>query len=223
MAQPNIVLIGPPGSGKGTQAARISERYTIPMISTGDILRAAVKAGSALGKRVQAIMAAGALVGDDLMIDLVRDRLAQADAVNGFILDGFPRTLNQARVLDDMLPGRRMLAIVLFVPSSELERRLDARRICSQCKTLYTTGTLYGGSEEELCSKCGATLLRRDDDNLETIRARLQTYRDTAEPLIRHYRERSAIAVVDGSVAPDEVTVAVMSHIEQAFASPSSP
>jgi len=217
MPQPNIVLIGPPGSGKGTQAARISERYLIPMISTGDILRAAVKAGSALGKRVQAIMAAGALVGDDLMIDLVRDRLAEADAVHGFILDGFPRTLNQARVLDDMLPGRRMLAIVLVVPNSELERRLDARRICSQCKTLYTTGTLYGGSEEELCSKCGATLLRRDDDNLETIRARLQTYRDTAEPLIRHYREQSAIAVVDGSVSPDKVTVDVMSHIEQVF------
>jgi adenylate kinase len=223
MAQPNIVLIGPPGSGKGTQAARISDRYTIPIISTGDILRAAVKAGSPLGKRVQAIMTAGALVGDDLMIDLVRDRLAQADAVNGFILDGFPRTLNQARVLDDMLPGRRMLAIVLVVPSSELERRLDARRICSQCKTLYTTGTLYGGSEEELCSKCGATLIRRDDDNLETIRARLQTYRDTAEPLIRHYRDRSAIAVVDGSVAPNEVTAAVMRQIEQAFAGPPSP
>jgi len=217
MAQPNIVLIGPPGSGKGTQAARISDRYTIPMISTGDILRAAVKAGSPLGKRVQAIMAAGALVGDDLMIDLVRDRLAQADAAHGFILDGFPRTLNQARVLDDMLPDRKMLAIVLVVPNNVLERRLDARRICSQCRTLYTTGTLYGGSEEELCSKCGATLLRRDDDNLETIRARLQTYRDTAEPLIRHYRERSAMAVIDGSVAPAQVTAAVMSHIEQTF------
>jgi len=218
MTQPNIVLIGPPGSGKGTQATRISERYGVPMISTGDILRAAVKAGSPLGKRVQAIMAAGALVGDELMIDLVRDRLAQADAARGFILDGFPRTLNQARVLDDMLPGRRLLAVVLVVPNSELERRLDARRICSQCKTLYTTGTLYGGSEEELCSKCGATLLRRDDDNLETIRARLQTYRDTAEPLIRHYRERSAMAVIDGSLAPSDVGVAILREIERALA-----
>ena len=216
MPQPNIVLIGPPGSGKGTQAIRISERYGIPMISTGDILRAAVKAGSPLGKRVQAIMTAGALVGDDLMIDLVRDRLAQADAARGFILDGFPRTLNQACVLDDMLSGRPVLPIVLVVPATELERRLGARRVCSQCKTLYTTGTLYGGSEEELCSKCGATLLRRDDDNLQTIRARLETYRNTSDPLIRHYQERSAIATIDGSRSPDLVWAAIMQVIEQA-------
>ena len=218
MAHPTLVLIGPPGSGKGTQAVRISERYAVPMISTGDILRAAVKAGSPLGRRVQAIMAAGALVSDDLMIDLARDRLAQPDAAAGFILDGFPRTINQARVLEEMLSGRRLLAIVLVVPNTELERRLDARRICSECKTLYTTGTLYGGSEEELCSKCGATLLRRDDDNLETIRARLQTYRDAAEPLVRHYRERSAIAIIDGSQSPGQVWNDVVSEIERALA-----
>ena len=215
MAQLNIVLIGPPGSGKGTQAARICERYSVPMISTGDILRAAVKAGSPLGRRVQAVMAAGGLVGDDLMIDLVRDRLAEDDAASGFILDGFPRTINQARVLDEMLAGRPILPIVLVVPAAELERRLTARRVCSQCKTLYTTGTLYGGSEEELCSKCGATLLRRDDDNLETIRARLETYRNTSDPLIRHYQGRSTIAVIDGSQAPDDVSAAILREIDQ--------
>ncbi len=215
MGQLNLLLIGPPGSGKGTQAVRICERYSVPMISTGDILRAAVKAGSPLGRRVQAIMAAGGLVGDDLMIDLVRDRLAQPDAAAGFILDGFPRTINQARVLDDMLPGRPLLAIVLVVPAAELERRLDARRVCSQCKTLYTTGTLYGGSEEELCSKCGATLLRRDDDNLETIRARLQTYRDTSDPIIRHYQDRSSMAVIDGSQSPDQVSAAIIQAIDK--------
>ena len=214
MNQPNIVLIGPPGSGKGTQAARICERYKVPMISTGDILRAAVKAGSPLGRQVQATIASGALVSDQMMIDLVRERLAQDDAQAGFILDGFPRTIVQAEVLDDMLAGRSFLAVVLMVPEAELERRLAARRICSQCKTLYTTGTLYGGSEEELCSRCGHTLIRRDDDNVETIRHRLLTYRNTANPLIAHYRHRSTLAIIDGSKPPDDVTAAVMRHIE---------
>jgi adenylate kinase len=213
MRRPRIILIGPPGSGKGTQATRICVRYDVPMISTGDILRAAVKAGSPLGVAVQKTLASGALVGDAMMIDLVRDRLAQPDTANGFILDGFPRTVAQAEALDTILPGQPVQAIVLSVPETELEHRLTSRRICSKCKTLYTSGTLYG-SEEELCSKCGATLITRDDDNLETIRRRLQTFRDTADPLIAHYRAAGVAAMIDGSRPPDEVTEAILTQID---------
>jgi adenylate kinase len=213
MRRPRIILIGPPGSGKGTQATRICTRYAVPMISTGDILRAAVKAGSPLGRAVQQTLSSGALVGDAMMIDLVRDRLAQPDTDKGFILDGFPRTITQAEALDQILGGQPVQAVVLAVPEAELERRLTSRRICSKCKTLYTSGSLYG-SEEELCSKCGATLITRDDDNIETIRRRLQTFRDTADPLIAHYRARGVLALIDGSQPADEVTEAILKQID---------
>jgi adenylate kinase len=129
----NIVLIGPPGSGKGTQAARICDRYHLPAISTGEILRTAVKAGTPLGRQVQQVLASGALVSDELMIHLVRTRLAEPDAAGGFVLDGFPRTLAQAQALDRMLEGQSLLVLLLVVPEAELERRLGARRICSTC------------------------------------------------------------------------------------------
>jgi adenylate kinase len=217
MRHPRLILIGPPGSGKGTQATRICQRYGVPMISTGDILRAAVKAGTPLGQRVQSVLSSGALVDDALMIDLVRERLVQPDTATGFVLDGFPRTIVQARALDAMLGDRSAQAIVLEVPESELERRLTSRRICSKCKTLYTSASLYG-SEEELCSKCGSILITRDDDNVETIRHRLLTYRNTAAPLIEHYRERGDLAIIDGLRPPDEVTSAIFKQIDSAVA-----
>jgi adenylate kinase len=209
----NIVLIGPPGSGKGTQAARICERYHLPWISTGEILRAAVKAQSLLGRRVQAILASGGLVDDGVMIDLIRCRLAEPDAAQGFILDGFPRTMAQAVALDTLLHGRPVQALLLDVPEGELERRLGARRICSTCKTLYATGTRYG-SEEELCSKCGGTLIRRDDDNIDVIRNRLRIYHETADPLIDHYKRRGVLSVIDGSAESDKVTRSLVQAIE---------
>ena len=205
----NVILIGPPGSGKGTQATLICERYGIPWISTGDILRAAVKAGTPLGAQVQALLSAGALVEDTLMIDLVRERLARTDTAAGFVLDGFPRTLAQAAALDVIVGATPMRAIVLEVPEAELERRLTSRRICTRCKTLTTSRSLYG-SEEELCSKCGAVLITRDDDNLETIRRRLEHYRTLTEPLVAHYRERGALATIDGTRQPAEVTAAII-------------
>jgi adenylate kinase len=211
-----ILLIGPPGSGKGTQAARIRDRYGVPIISTGDILRAAVKAGTPLGQRVQKILSEGSLVDDALMIDLVRNRLAEPDAAAGFILDGFPRTIAQAHALDQMLGDQPVQAVVLDVGDDELERRLTSRRICSKCKTLYTSASLYG-SEEELCSKCGSILITRDDDNIETIRHRLLTYRNTAAPLIEHYRQRSALSVIDGVRPADEVTSAILRQIDAAI------
>jgi adenylate kinase len=203
-----LVLIGPPGSGKGTQATRICERFAIPWISTGDILRAAVRAGTPLGAQVQTVLSNGALVGDELMIDLVRDRLTQPDTATGFVLDGFPRTTAQACALDVMLGSAPLMALVLDVPEQELERRLTARRICTKCKTLSISRSLYG-SEEELCSKCGSVLITRDDDNLVTIRHRLEHYRAQTAPLIAHYDARGCLSKVDGLRPPDEVTQAI--------------
>lgn len=213
MGQVNLILIGPPGSGKGTQATRICERYGVPMISTGDILRGAVKAGTPLGFQVQSILSSGGLVGDEMMIALVRDRLAQPDTGAGFVLDGFPRTTVQAEALEGMITGRTIRVIVLEVAEPELERRLTSRRICSKCKSLFTSGSIYG-SEEELCSKCGSMLITRDDDNIDVIRNRLRTYRETAEPLIAYYRSRGVLTAFDGSLPPDEVTEAILRHID---------
>ncbi len=213
MQQVNLVLIGPPGSGKGTQAALIRARYDVPAISTGDILRAAVKARSDLGLRVKATMAAGDLVDDDLMVDLVRNRLAAPDTGKGFILDGFPRTIGQAHALDTLMDGRPLRAIVLSVPDRELERRLGSRRICSACKTLYTGGTSYG-SEAELCSKCGALLLSREDDNEKTVKNRLITYHRVADPLIEYYRTRQILAEIDGFRPAAQVTADLFACIE---------
>jgi adenylate kinase len=213
-AKVSIVLIGPPGSGKGTQATRICERYGIPWISTGDILRAAVKAGTPLGVQVQTLLSAGALVDDNLMIDLVRERLGQADTVAGFVLDGFPRTLVQADVLDrELAGGLPLFVLVLEVPEAELERRLTARRICTKCKTLSTSRSLYG-SEAELCSKCGSILITRDDDNVLTIRRRLENYRSQTAPLVEHYQARGMLSIVDGMRSPDEVTGSIFALID---------
>jgi adenylate kinase len=208
-----LVLIGPPGSGKGTQAARICERFGIPWVSTGDILRAAVKAGTPLGVQVQTLLSAGALVGDEMMIDLIGDRLTRPDTAGGFVLDGFPRTLAQASALERMTDGAALFSLVLEVPEEELERRLTARRICTKCKTLTTSRSLYG-SEAELCSKCGSVLITRDDDNILTIRHRLEHYHTSTAPLVSHYASRGALSVVDGMRPPSDVTATIFKLIE---------
>jgi adenylate kinase len=215
MTSVNLVLIGPPGSGKGTQAARIVQRYAVPLISTGDIFRTAVKAGTPLGRQVRNVLAAGNLVSDEVVVDLVRERLSQPDAEAGFILDGFPRTLGQAQALQDVLSDRPLRAIVLVVPEAEVQRRLGARRICSTCKTLFTSRSVYG-SEAELCSRCGSLLITRDDDNTETVRNRLLTYRQTSDPLIAFYRERGVLREIDGTRPPDAVATAILDAIEGA-------
>lgn len=208
-----LVLIGPPGSGKGTQASRISERYNVPTISTGDILRAAVKARTPLGLAVKATMEAGGLVSDAMMIDLVRDRLSQSDATNGFILDGFPRTAAQADALESMSSGKRPFALVLKVPEAELVRRLTSRRVCTGCKRLTTGGTFFG-SEAELCSYCHAPLMMRADDNEHTIKNRLLTYRQTSDPLIQHYKSRGVLVSINGHQETDDVTAAMFKVLD---------
>lgn len=189
----NLVLIGPPGSGKGTQAIRLAERYTVPHISTGDILRAAVRDGTPLGRQVAAILAAGSLVGDDVITDLVRERLRGSDARSGFVLDGYPRTVAQARALDQLLASPPIV-ILIDVPDEEIVARLGKRRVCDSCRITQTASLV----ESDPCPYCGGRLVRRSDDEPATVRHRLATYAEFATPVIAHYRATALFGTVNG-------------------------
>jgi adenylate kinase len=208
----NLVLIGPPGSGKGTQAARLARHFRVPHISTGDILREAVRADTPLGRQVAATVASGALVSDSLMIDLVRERLAQPDTARGFILDGFPRTALQADLLDGIPEARPLIVALIDVEPKEIVRRLSRRRICDSC---HITQSVTDESQKDPCPYCGGTLVRRDDDAPETVIKRLQTYAAYAEPVIAHYRDRPTFFTVAGARDPSEVTSALVRAIEE--------
>jgi adenylate kinase len=204
------VLIGPPGSGKGTQAVRIAERLSIPHISTGDILRAAVKAQSPLGLQVAGIMAAGGLVGDSLITDLVRDRLARPDTARGFILDGFPRTASQAEALDTMRPPESFLVVLIDVPGDAIVKRMSSRRVCDSCAISQTADA---EAERQGCPYCGGNLLRRPDDHPDTVRRRLDTYAEACGPVVDYYRPRPSFAAIDGLRHADAVTADVMACV----------
>ena len=211
----NIILIGPPGSGKGTQAVRIAERYRIPHVSTGDMLRAAARAGTPLGLQVAATLASGGLVPDDLMTDLVRARLAQPDASGGFLLDGFPRTVVQAESLDAILGGAPVLTVLISVPDEAIVQRLGTRRVCDSCTiTQSVSDTGNGNGNGESCPYCGGRLIRRADDEPDVVRRRLAVYASTADPLVAYYRARPGFAVVDGLQPPDAVTAALVRLID---------
>jgi adenylate kinase len=207
----NIVLIGPPGSGKGTQAVRLAKRYAIPHISTGDILREAVRSGSPLGRQVGALMASGALVSDELISDLVRERLAQLDAIAGWVLDGFPRTVNQAEILDGIVGQRGLIVALIDVESEEIVRRLGRRRVCTSCR--LTQSANVGDGQVETCPYCGGSLVRRDDDNPETVRNRLETYARFAAPVIAYFRPRPGFVTINGLQQPEAVTTTLFTAI----------
>ena len=208
------MLMGPPGSGKGTQAVRIAARYTVPHISTGDTLRAAVKAGSALGRQVADTLASGGLVSDEVVTGLVRERLAAPDTARGCILDGFPRTASQAEALDAMLGGATLIVVLLVAADEEIVRRLTARRICDACAI---TQSFSDDSEPErgACSYCGGNLIRRPDDHPDIVRRRLATYAAFAEPVIEFYRSRAAFGTIDALQSADKVTDALCAHIDR--------
>jgi adenylate kinase len=208
------VLLGPPGSGKGTQASRIAERLSIPHISTGDILRAAVKAGTPLGVQVAGIMASGGLVGDGLITDLVRDRLAAADTARGFILDGYPRTQSQAVALDSMRAPASFVVVLIQVPDDAIVKRMSSRRVCDACGITQSVSPESSGESED-CPYCGGQLIRRPDDHPETVRRRLATYAEVATPVIHHYRSRPGYAEVNGLQHADRVTAALLAHIDR--------
>lgn len=201
----NIVLLGAPGAGKGTQGQKLVEEYGIAHISTGDLLRAAVKAQSELGKQAKAYMDAGQLVPDQLVIDLVKERLAQPDAQKGFMLDGFPRNIAQAQTLDGELKEMGVeldAALLVDVPFEVIVERLSSRRTCRACGYTAPAGT-------EVCPRCGGEMYQRDDDKPETINKRLDTYQNQTQPLIDYYEGHGILKSVDGNRPVDEVYVDV--------------
>lgn len=215
-----IVLLGAPGSGKGTQAKRLVERHGIPQISTGDLLRAQRAAGTPLGQRAQAAMDAGKLVDDEIVLGMIRERLAEADTQNGYILDGFPRNLAQAKALDVLLGelGKPLDAVVqLDVDYGELTRRIAGRRTCLDCDrvvNLFTTPP--GQAESEICAKTGTPhrLFQRPDDNEATVAERLRVYEEQTRPLIDFYEEQGLLREIDGEGELDEVTARLEEALE---------
>ena len=197
-----IIMLGAPGAGKGTQAKKIAEKYSIPHISTGDIFRANIKNGTELGKKAKTYMDQGLLVPDELVVDLVVDRVNQEDCVNGYVLDGFPRTIPQAEVLDQALNvlGQSMdYAINVEVPDENIVNRMSGRRACVDCGATYHI--VYAPTKEEnVCDNCHGELILRDDDKPETVQKRLNVYHEQTQPLIDYYTDKKILVEVDGTV-----------------------
>lgn len=202
-----IVLVGPPGAGKGTQAQFLASHLAIPKISTGDIFRANVTQGTPLGLEAKKFMEEGDLVPDEVTVAMVRDRLAQDDVANGFLLDGFPRTVPQARELDEMLRGCGGLDVVLelVVDDDEVVRRLSGRRTCRVCNHVWHVD-FDPPSRPDVCDHCGGELFQRDDDRAETIRRRLEVYAAQTAPLIGYYAEAGLLIGIDSTGPVDDVT-----------------
>ena len=202
------VLLGAPGSGKGTQGVVLAQKYTIPQISTGDLLRAAVNAGTELGKKAKTAMDAGALVSDDIVIGLIRERLSASDVQNGYILDGFPRNIAQAEALDDMLSklGQPLQGVILLdVAFDELLQRLTGRRTCKDCGAIYNIH-LSPSKVEGHCDACNGELFQRADDNEDTISNRLKVYEDQTAPLVGYYQNQNKLYQVAGSGSVNDIT-----------------
>ena len=213
----NLILVGAPGSGKGTQAQRLVEKLGIPQISTGDMLRASVRQGTELGLAAKKFMDAGKLVPDDVIIGLIEERLKEADAKKGFVLDGFPRTVAQAEALDRMLAetGTRIdKVVVIEVPDELIVERITGRRSCKNCGAVYHV-KFSPPKKDGVCDKCGASqLYQRDDDTEKAVRVRLKAFADQTAAVIPHYAKQGLVAKVDGSKSPDEVYRGVLACLE---------
>ena len=214
-----LVLLGPPGAGKGTQAARLKERYGLAHLSTGDMLREAVAAGTEVGRQAKSIMDAGKLVPDEVMNRLVAERITRPDCARGFILDGFPRTIAQAEALDRLLAerGEKLDAVIeVAVDDDALIDRISGRFTCASCGAGYHDRHMPTRAEG-VCDECGGTeFTRRPDDNAKTVRARLQAYHDQTAPLLPYYRDKGLLATVDGMAEIDEVTDEIFEATDRA-------
>lgn len=212
----NLILLGPPGSGKGTQAQRIVERYRIPQISTGDILRAAVKQGSPLGQQAKGFMDRGELVPDEVVIGIIEERLKASDCQEGFILDGFPRTTPQAEALQTILTnlGKTIDHVLnIEVESEELVRRLTGRRTCKTCGSMFHI-LFHPPKRENICDRCGGPLYQREDDREETIRTRLKEYERQTAPLIQYYQNQKLLRPIQGIGEQQQIFEQILRLIE---------
>src|SRR5262245_55489206 len=239
----NLIMLGPPGAGKGTQAERVARSRGIPRVSTGDMRREAVHEGTEIGKLAKSVMDRGELVGDDVMIGIVKDRLDRDDARAGFVLEGFPRTVAQARALDTIMKGRDPLIVVdIVVPEVELVRRLASRLICEDCganagpansngngaaadkavmpaanqTASETVAAVCAAADVPRCRRCGGRLVQRTDDNDAIVLERLKVYRTQSEPLVEYYKVRPTFRSVDGAQPPDRVAADLAKAIESA-------
>lgn len=213
----NIILMGPPGAGKGTQAEHIRKEYLLPHISTGDMFREAVQNGTPMGEEARKYMDAGQLVPDSVTIGIVQDRLGMPDCTQGFLLDGFPRTVNQAQALDEVLGklGKRLdLALNISVPEEVLTARMVGRVFCSECKTVYNT-IFNPPAAEGVCDRCGGVLVQRSDDKAETVKKRIDVYMEQTRPLLDYYARQGNLVTLDGQRDPEEVFRDVKALLEK--------
>jgi adenylate kinase len=214
----NLVMLGPPGAGKGTQAERFAREHGLPNISTGDILREAVQSGTDLGREVKGVMERGELVGDALITGIVRERLGRPDVTQGFVLDGFPRTVPQAEALDAIMTGRDpVIVIEIQVPDEELVRRVRGRRVCRVCGTNVSA---FGHDPATVlqCEKCGGELVSRSDDNEAVVRERLKVYWRDTQPIVQYYGGRATFRSINGAQTPEQVREALMRAVAEIVA-----
>lgn len=207
-----LILLGAPGAGKGTQAEKICEAYKIPTISTGNILRAALKSGSEIGLKAKSYMESGALVPDEVLIEIIKDRLAEKDCENGFILDGFPRTIPQAEALDSMGVAIDK-CLNIEVADDAIVARMSGRRVCEKCGASYHV-MFKKPSKEGICDSCGGTLVQRKDDEESTVLARLKNYHSQTEPLKNYYEKQGKLVSVEGTGSIEEITKACLKALE---------
>ena len=212
-----LILLGPPGAGKGTQASAIVKRYNIPHISTGDIFRLNIKENTPLGKEVKSYLDDGILVPDELVVDIVKDRLKKSDCANGFILDGYPRTINQAEVLDKELAkmGIKLDAVInIFLDVQLLIERAVGRRLCKNCGATYHI-KFHPPKQDGICDICGGELYQRDDDKEETVKKRIEVYLTQTKPLIEYYKDKDILVNIDGAQSIEDTFKEIINALEK--------